>query len=196
MEFPWRLFLQKIYLIIHHSVIGFCPTDNSQITSRAVYRENLPNVKLDELRKIARNAPTNLDWGDWERLLTLNQFQATRLNCTEKPNSSRLSGEHKDGIYECASCGVNLFDSKAKYNAGYGWPSFYHPIEPNAISHEKDKCQPPPGWIPNLPRVEVHCSRCGAHLGHRFNTNPKPDGYRYFINGIALNFVHIINYFK
>ena len=129
-------------------------------------------------------------------MLTLNQFQATRLNCTEKPNSSRLSGEHKDGIYECASCGVNLFDSKAKYNAGYGWPSFYHPIEPNAISHEKDKCQPPPGWVPNLPRVEVHCSRCGAHLGHRFNTNPKPDGYRYFINGIALNFVHIINYFK
>ena len=170
------------------SVVGFCPSDNAEITSRELYQENFPNENAEKLIEIAKTSPLDLDWGDWEKVLTRNEFQVTRLKCNENPFSSPLNEVSGVGIFECVNCGKKLFESKTKYNSGYGWPAFYHPINLDAVVNNTDKCHPPPGWYPRFPVEEITCAKCGAHLGHRFTTSPRPDGLRYFINGIALHF--------
>ena len=175
-RFPW------------FSVIGFCPKDDDEITTRQFYGQNYPNADTETLKSIARDSPNDLAWGDWEKILTMDQFQVTRLKCNENPFSSSLNEMSNFGLFECSNCGSKLFESKAKYNSGYGWPAFYHPINVDAIHNSTDKCHPPPGWYPRYPVEEITCSKCGAHLGHRFTTSTRRDGLRYFINGLALNF--------
>ena len=170
------------------TVIGFCPSLNDLVTSRALYRENFTSMEIEELRGVAKVLPTDLEWGDWQRLLSREQFQVARMKCNENPFTSPLTKTSEKGIFSCTSCGSNLFLSQSKYSSGYGWPAFYHPIRPDLVIKRKDKCKPPPGWFPKFSRLEVGCSKCGAHLGHEFNISSKPDGIRYFINGLALDF--------
>ena len=153
-----------------------------------MYQQNYPYYHPESLKMLARDSPNDLAWGDWERILTREQFQVTRLKCNEKPFSSNLNGISNYGIFECVNCGSKLFESKEKYNSGYGWPAFYHPIHKDAVVNNTDKCHPPPGWYPRFPVEELTCSKCGAHLGHRFTTSSHHDGLRYFINGVALHF--------
>lgn len=118
---------------------------------------------------------------EWRKILTPEQYQVLRKHGTEPAGSSPLNNEHRQGIFECAGCDLPLYSSKAKFDSGTGWPSFYQPL-PNAVETSKDK-----SWFTT--RTEVHCRRCGGHLGHVFTDGPPPTGLRYCMNGVALKFV-------
>jgi peptide-methionine (R)-S-oxide reductase len=118
---------------------------------------------------------------EWRRLLTPAQYNVLREHGTERPGSSPLNGEKRQGKFVCAGCDLPLFSSETKYESGTGWPSFYQPL-PNAISTTVDRSL-------FMTRTEVHCRRCGGHLGHVFEDGPKPSGLRYCMNGLALKFI-------
>lgn len=118
---------------------------------------------------------------EWRDVLTPEQFRVLRQHGTERPHTSPLNKEYGEGSYVCAGCGLPLFTSETKYNSGTGWPSFFNPIE-DAIETSVDKSL-------FMTRIEVHCSRCGGHLGHVFDDGPAPTGKRYCMNGAALKFV-------
>ena len=117
---------------------------------------------------------------EWKEILTPEQFNVLRKHGTERSGTSSLDKQYGGGVYECAGCGQPLFTSDTKYNSGTGWPSFYQPIE-GAIETSVDRSL-------FMTRIEVHCSRCGGHLGHVFSDGPKPTGQRYCMNGVSLDF--------
>jgi peptide-methionine (R)-S-oxide reductase len=117
---------------------------------------------------------------EWRSLLTRAQFRVLRQHHTEAPYSSALNYEKRKGIYACAGCALPLFSSETKYDSRTGWPSFYQALD-NAIGTRRD-------YALLLPRTEVHCRRCGGHLGHVFPDGPPPTGLRYCINGTAMIF--------
>jgi peptide-methionine (R)-S-oxide reductase len=118
---------------------------------------------------------------EWKQILTPEQYQITREKGTERPFSSPLNNIHEKGTFECVACGLPLFSSKAKFDSGSGWPSFYEPIEKENVREETDRSL----WAV---RTEVLCARCDAHLGHVFDDGPNPTGLRYCMNGVALKF--------
>lgn len=117
---------------------------------------------------------------EWRRQLSAAQYEVLRAHGTEPPGSSPLNDEKRAGLYLCAACAQPLFDAKTKYNSGTGWPSFWDHL-PTAIGTTTDHKL-------IVPRTEVHCARCGGHLGHVFEDGPKPTGLRYCMNGVALTF--------
>ena len=118
---------------------------------------------------------------DWKKQLTPAQFAVLREENTESPNSSALLEEHREGTFACAGCDLPLFASTAKYDSGTGWPSFYEAL-PKAVGTKEDNTL-------FSTRTEVHCRRCGGHLGHVFDDGPKPTGKRYCMNGVAMIFL-------
>ncbi|BAY61084.1 hypothetical protein NIES22_11450 [Calothrix brevissima NIES-22] len=118
---------------------------------------------------------------EWRKTLTPEQFHVLRKHGTERAGTSPLDKQYAAGTYICAGCDLPLFTSETKFNSGTGWPSFYAPIE-DAIATSVDKSF-------FMTRVEVHCHRCGGHLGHVFNDGPAPTGKRYCMNGAALKFI-------
>jgi len=118
---------------------------------------------------------------EWHELLTPQQYAVLREADTERPFTSPHNKEKRKGVFACAGCDLPLFSSEAKFESGTGWPSFYEPIE-GAVEKDTD-------YTFGLVREEVHCRRCGGHLGHVFNDGPKPTGLRYCINGVALKFI-------
>lgn len=118
---------------------------------------------------------------EWRSILTPAQYDVLRQEATEPPFSSPLLNEHREGVFVCAGCELPLFKSDTKYDSGTGWPSFWSPIE-GAVGTRTDKKL----W---MERTEVHCRRCGGHMGHVFKDGPPPTGLRYCINGLALKFV-------
>lgn len=117
---------------------------------------------------------------EWRRLLTPAQFRILREHDTEPQGSSPLDKEHRRGTFHCAGCDLPLYSSDAKFDSGTGWPSFTSPL-PNAIGTSEDRSL-------LMLRTEVHCRRCGGHLGHVFDDGPKPTGKRYCMNGAAMVF--------
>jgi peptide-methionine (R)-S-oxide reductase len=117
---------------------------------------------------------------DWKRDLTPDQYRVLRQHGTERAGTSPLNDEHRKGTFYCAGCGEPLFDSTAKYDSGSGWPSFYAP-KPGAVGTSTDTSH-------FMKRTEVHCAKCGGHLGHVFDDGPRPTGQRYCMNGVALDF--------
>ena len=117
---------------------------------------------------------------EWRRKLSPARHQVLREHSTERAGSSPLDKEYGEGIYHCAGCGQPLFASNVKFNSGTGWPSFSAPVE-QAVETQTDRSL-------FMTRTEVHCSRCGGHLGHVFDDGPKPTGLRYCMDGFALQF--------
>ena len=118
---------------------------------------------------------------EWRKLLSADAYQVLRHEGTERPFTSPLLEEHRTGTFACAGCDLSLFSSKTKFDSGTGWPSFYAPL-PNAVVTRDDQSL-------MMDRTEVHCRRCGGHLGHVFDDGPKPTGLRYCMNGVAMHFV-------
>jgi peptide-methionine (R)-S-oxide reductase len=117
---------------------------------------------------------------EWRALLEPAEYAVLREEATERPWTSPLNDEHRAGIFACRGCDLPLFDAATKFDSRTGWPSFYQPLE-NAVGESTD-------YKIGLPRTEVHCRRCGGHLGHVFTDGPPPTGLRYCINGVALKF--------
>jgi peptide-methionine (R)-S-oxide reductase len=117
---------------------------------------------------------------EWKQVLTPEQFQVLRKHGTERPNTSSLNKEYGSGTYVCAGCGQALFKSDTKFDSGTGWPSFFAPLD-GGVETSVDRAF-------FMTRTEVHCSRCGGHLGHVFEDGPAPTGLRYCMNGVALKF--------
>ncbi|GAP97630.1 peptide-methionine (R)-S-oxide reductase MsrB [Leptolyngbya sp. NIES-2104] len=117
---------------------------------------------------------------EWKETLNPDQFRVLRQHGTERAGTSPLDKEYSKGTFACAGCGTPLFSSETKFNSGTGWPSFYAPLE-EAIETNVDRSL-------FMTRVEVHCAKCGGHLGHVFEDGPRPTGLRYCMNGVALEF--------
>jgi peptide-methionine (R)-S-oxide reductase len=116
-----------------------------------------------------------------ERVLTPEQHRVLREHGTEPRGSSPLNEEKRPGTFRCAGCGQPLFSSDTKYESGTGWPSFSAPLEKDAVATTEDRSY-------GMTRTEVHCSKCGGHLGHVFPDGPQPTGLRFCMNGIAMEF--------
>ena len=117
---------------------------------------------------------------EWAALLPAAAYKVLFEDGTEYAGSSPLNHEKRDGTFICAACFLPLFDSKTKYESGTGWPSFWQPL-PDAVGTRTDRAY-------GMVRTEVHCRRCGGHLGHVFDDGPPPTGLRYCMNGLAMTF--------
>jgi peptide-methionine (R)-S-oxide reductase len=124
--------------------------------------------------------PVTKTEAEWRAQLTPEQFHVLRGHGTERPGSCALNYEKRAGTFSCVGCGQELFKSAKKFESGTGWPSFDQPL-PGALDETVDR-----SW--GMTRREVHCSRCGGHMGHVFPDGPPPTGLRYCINGVVLNF--------
>ncbi len=117
---------------------------------------------------------------EWRQRLTPAQYAVLRGHATERPYSSPLNDEHRHGTFACAGCGLPLYSSATKFDSGTGWPSFWAPLH-DAVGEDTDSTF-------GMARTEVHCRRCGGHLGHVFDDGPAPTGLRYCMNGVAMLF--------
>jgi peptide-methionine (R)-S-oxide reductase len=118
---------------------------------------------------------------EWRAQLTPEQYKVTRQHGTERAGTSPLNNEKRKGVFSCVCCGAPLFASDAKFESGTGWPSFFKPMDDDAVTENEDR-----SFL--MRRTEVRCARCDAHLGHVFPDGPRPSGLRYCMNGVALAF--------
>ena len=132
-------------------------------------------------RRLLAGENWQLTDAQWKERLSPEAYAVLRHEDTERPFTSALLKEKREGVFACAGCGLELFPSAYKYDSGTGWPSFYDAI-PGALATKTD-------YKIIVPRSEYHCSRCGGHHGHVFNDGPKPTGLRYCNNGVALTFI-------
>ncbi|MEN0088622.1 MAG: peptide-methionine (R)-S-oxide reductase MsrB [Pseudomonadota bacterium] len=125
--------------------------------------------------------PVNKTDAQWREDLTPEQYYVLREHGTERAGTSPLNYIEEEGIFRCAGCEHPLFRTSEKFESGTGWPSFFAPLNANAVTEHKDRSF-------FMTRTEIRCANCGGHLGHVFNDGPKPTGQRYCMNGVAMNF--------
>ena len=130
--------------------------------------------------KPADTFPVEKTEAEWRAALSPEAFKVLRQHGTERPGTSPLNAEKRDGIFECAGCGHALFEAGTQFESGTGWPSFFRPL-PGGVATTTDRSF-------FMVRTEVHCARCGGHLGHVFPDGPAPTGERYCMNGVSLAF--------
>ena len=127
-----------------------------------------------------REYPVSLSEEEWRARLSPDAFRVLRGHGTERPGTSPLNAEKRDGRFHCAGCGAPLFEAETKYESCSGWPSFWAPLD-GGVATTTDRSH-------GMLRTEVHCARCGGHLGHVFPDGPEPTGQRFCMNGVALTF--------
>lgn len=155
---------------------------------RRLEAEPMPESGTVQIFSVAENKLIEVERvvlsdAEWKQRLTPAQYDVLRRHGTERPFTGAYCEKPKQsGIFQCAGCGTDLFVVDTKFESGTGWPSFYEPIHPNNIGTTMDRSY---GMI----RTEVHCARCGGHLGHVFPDGPPPSGLRYCINSVSLKFV-------
>ncbi|MDF2374426.1 MAG: peptide-methionine (R)-S-oxide reductase MsrB [Rhizobiaceae bacterium] len=139
-------------------------------------------LKPSSMQAVASEDGFEISYNDdqWRDMLSAEQYAVLRTEATERAYTSPLLEEKREGTYNCAGCALPLYASATKFDSGTGWPSFYEAL-PDAVATRRD-------FKLFLPRTEVHCRRCGGHLGHIFNDGPEPTGLRHCINGVALTF--------
>ena len=137
------------------------------------------DAKLD---KVVQVDPVNKTDTEWQKLLTPQQYEVTTRQGTERPFTCTFDEVKKEGLYQCVSCGTDLFKASTKFESGTGWPSYYEPVSELNVRQIADHSL-------GMGRTEVLCARCGAHLGHVFDDGPPPTHKRYCMNGLALKFV-------
>jgi peptide-methionine (R)-S-oxide reductase len=152
---------------------------NALATGNELSNENA-NHRAAKTKGIKKVTKTD---AEWKQILTPEQYNVAREKGTERAFSSPLNDIHDEGIFECVACELPVFSSKAKFDSGTGWPSFYEPIDKESVQEVVDKSL----WET---RTEVLCARCDSHLGHVFDDGPRPTGLRYCMNGVALKFVN------
>jgi peptide-methionine (R)-S-oxide reductase len=153
---------------------------NLSAAARGVALAGMARLGLVSGAKAAETFEVTHTDAEWKKLLSPNQFAVLRLAATERPFTSPLDKEKREGTFACAGCDLPLFSSKTKFDSGTGWPSFWKPLE-NAVSTTDDRSF-------GMVRTAVHCHRCGGHLGHVFKDGPPPTGLRYCMNGVAMTF--------
>jgi peptide-methionine (R)-S-oxide reductase len=116
---------------------------------------------------------------EWRKILTPEQFEVCRKQGTERPYSGEYWNSKSPGVFKCACCGNELFTSESKFDSGCGWPSFFEPLSAETIGTSDDRSH-------FMHRTEVHCKKCGSHLGHVFDDGPRPTGLRYCINSVSI----------
>ena len=159
---------KRQFLLSGISLVGAAAVGSALSPRRAV---GAAEVEVFEITKTA---------DEWRKLLTPEQYAVLREEGTERPGTSPLLEEHRNGTFACAACDLPLFSSDKKFESGTGWPSFWAEIE-GAVAYKEDT-----SFL--MVRVEEHCRRCGGHLGHVFDDGPPPTGKRHCINGISLQF--------
>lgn len=133
-------------------------------------------------RKVEREDRLVRSDEEWRKILSPERFHVLREQGTEPAFRNEYWDNHEDGVYACAACGLELFDSAAKFDSGTGWPSFWEPIADDVVEEETDTSL-------GTSRIEVRCARCASHLGHVFEDGPPPTGLRYCMNSASLDFV-------
>jgi peptide-methionine (R)-S-oxide reductase len=153
---------------------------NLSAAARGLALVGMARLGLVSQAKAAETFEVTHTDAEWKKLLSANQFAVLRLAATERPYTSPLDKEKREGTFACAGCDLPLFSSKTKFDSGTGWPSFWTPLE-NAVGTTDDRTF-------GMTRTAVHCRRCGGHLGHVFKDGPPPTGLRYCMNGVAMTF--------
>ena len=138
-------------------------------------------TRTGEMMRDKTQEKITLTDAEWKERLTPEQYRVLRKHGTERAFSGALHDNKREGVYICAGCGQELFRSSEKFDSGTGWPSFWAPIADEAVGKQEDRKL----W---MVRTEVHCDRCGGHLGHVFEDGPRPTGLRYCINSVSLEF--------
>jgi peptide-methionine (R)-S-oxide reductase len=158
--------------------------EKMMITRRHLLRAGAAGIALSAVPMFGPQAATTFEIthtdAEWRAMLSPEAYAVLREASTERPFTSPLLDEHRKGTFTCAGCALPLFSSETKYDSRTGWPSFWQPLD-NAVGTEIDSTL-------GMRRTEVHCRRCGGHLGHVFNDGPQPTGLRYCMNGLALAF--------
>ncbi len=170
-----RYFLSASFALAACAATAGVPLASGQ-GRRGRRTKSLKFLKFDGVNKVIKTDD------EWKKILTPEQYDVARQKGTERPFSSPLNSNHKAGIFECVACGLPLFSSKAKFDSGTGWPSFWQPIAKENVQEETDRSL-------SQARTEVLCARCESHIGHVFPDGPEPTGLRYCMNGVALKFV-------
>lgn len=165
-------FLKNIVLVISAILSSF----------NSIFSEDSSKTKKGNMDSKQTDADWKKSKSEWKKILKPEEYEVLFEHGTERAFTSELNANKEKGVYSCRACGKELFASSTKFDSGTGWPSFYQPISKDSVGETVDKSY-------GMVRTEVHCPRCGGHLGHVFDDGPRPTGLRYCINGVSLKFI-------